>query len=255
MSRLAEEMQKAGTRDVNTSRLTARIPVIKFNYPYRVTHGSLKSHASSSPNTNGSANDDEGIQWIECDISMQNKLATLNTSLLLMCSSIDSRVRVLAAIIKHWTQLRDINDPERHTLSIYGYLIMILHFLMRCRGASNAQGHFSHGQPLLQNLQWMDPNWFATANILHRGTSAPSHRSNTSGYREVSAKLCHPQWPMHHSTEPNFVINTYFYRLSDQQSMSKLQRFFAGNNRTSVGMLFASFSSTMLTNSITKNLF
>ena len=37
MNQLAFRFTHAGIRDVNTDRLTARIPIVKFNYPYTRT--------------------------------------------------------------------------------------------------------------------------------------------------------------------------------------------------------------------------
>ncbi len=91
MAKLADKLAEVGMIDVDTSRLTARIPVVKFNC--RVEIGGSES-------------------IIECDISMQNPLACINTTLLQSYSTITPRVRILAAMIKRWAKRRDINDPS-----------------------------------------------------------------------------------------------------------------------------------------------
>ena len=35
MTKLAEKFTEAGMADVDTVRLTARIPIVKFNFPYK----------------------------------------------------------------------------------------------------------------------------------------------------------------------------------------------------------------------------
>ena len=90
MTALANELEEAGMVNVDTARLTARIAVIKFNCCVEI---------------NGSKS------MIECDISMQNPLAVINTALLHSYSVSTPSVRILAAIIKRWAKRRDINNP------------------------------------------------------------------------------------------------------------------------------------------------
>ena len=110
MAKLAETLEENGMKEVDTGRLTARIPVIKFYC--------LK------PLENGEGED----ALLECDLSMHNPLAVLNTSLLRTYAEINPVPRVLAGVIKRWAKARDINNPARHTLSSYGYILMLLHF-------------------------------------------------------------------------------------------------------------------------------
>jgi DNA polymerase sigma len=97
---------------------------------------------------------------ISCEISMQNQLALLDTCLLKTYSVLDPRIRVLASIIKLWAKRRGMNNPSHHTLSTYGYLIMMLHFLTfynNYNGLQNSSTHHKkHNVPLLPNLQWID---------------------------------------------------------------------------------------------------
>lgn len=66
---------------------------------------------------------------LDCDVTYYNPLAIQNTTLLRTYSLIDPRVRYLAYIIKHWAKKRHINNPADGTLSSYGYLLCLIHFL------------------------------------------------------------------------------------------------------------------------------
>lgn len=194
MTNLASKFTDAGMRDVNTERLTARIPIVKFDVPYN----------------------DKGKEiFVECDLSLQNPLALLNTSLLRTYATISPMTCVLASIIKRWAKSRDINNPSKHTLSSYGYVLMLIYFLKNARQ--------SDGKPILPNLQWLDPLWA-------QNTSTP--------YREIAAKPKSPQTLVEHPTLENYVVNSYFYRTG----LEGLQKYCADKNDPStIGILLASF--------------
>lgn len=202
MSILAQTLIDSGMKEVNTSRLSARIPIVMFEYPLQL--------------------DADNVLMLQCDISMQNPLACLNTALLKAYSSLDPRVCVLASIIKLWAKRRNINNPSHHTLSSYGYIIMLLHFLTKT-GALTAptptQNKPQPSQPVLPNLQWIDPRALSQ-----------------NCYRELPAKPMNPQFLLRHPTESDFIVNSYFLRPTD----SRLRQIFASNNR-SVGYLLTSF--------------
>ena len=67
---------------------------------------------------------------IQCDINFSAHLALHNTTLLRCYSHTDPRVRPLVLFIKHWAKTRCINTPYRGTLSSYGYVLMVLHYLV-----------------------------------------------------------------------------------------------------------------------------
>lgn len=194
MTNLATKFADAGMRDVNTERLTARIPIVKFNVPYS----------------------DNGTEiLVECDLSLQNPLALLNTSLLRTYATISPMTCVLASIIKRWAKSRDINNPSKHTLSSYGYVLMLTYFLKNARRGD--------GNPILPNLQWVDPQWA---------------QNPTTPYREIAAKPKSRQTLVEHPTLENYVVNSYFYR----DGLEGLQKYCAGNNGPStIGVLLASF--------------
>jgi terminal uridylyltransferase len=67
---------------------------------------------------------------IQCDINFSAHLAIHNTQLLRCYSHSDPRVKVMILFIKHWAKVRGINTPYRGTLSSYGYVLMVLHYLV-----------------------------------------------------------------------------------------------------------------------------
>lgn len=66
----------------------------------------------------------------QCDINFSAHLAMQNTLLLRCYSLTDPRVRPMVLFIKHWAKCRGINSGYRGTLSSYGYVLMVLHYLV-----------------------------------------------------------------------------------------------------------------------------
>jgi terminal uridylyltransferase len=81
---------------------------------------------------------------IQCDINFSNYVALHNTRLLRTYCLHDERVRRLGLIVKAWAKARKINTPYHGTLSSYGYILMLLHFLMNIASP-----------PVIPNLQIM----------------------------------------------------------------------------------------------------
>lgn len=67
---------------------------------------------------------------VQCDVNFSAHLALQNTMLLRCYSYVDPRVRPLVLFVKHWAKARGINTPYRGTLSSYGYVLMVLHYLV-----------------------------------------------------------------------------------------------------------------------------
>ncbi|KAM3511139.1 hypothetical protein MY11210_005190 [Beauveria gryllotalpidicola] len=67
---------------------------------------------------------------VQCDINFSAHLALENTNLLRCYAFTDTRVRPMVLFIKHWAKLRGINSGYRGTLSSYGYVLMVLHYLV-----------------------------------------------------------------------------------------------------------------------------
>jgi hypothetical protein len=220
MAKLAAYFETSGMKEVDTARLTARIPILMYHCPNPLAEGE----------------DDE--EFIECDLSMHNPLAVLNTALLRTYAEITPVTRVLASIIKRWAKARDINNPARHTLSSYGYIIMMVHFLTYHKRTGNglvspgapAGGDPLHRNPnaprplpLLPNLQWMDHTW----PNLPRGTP----------YREYPSL---PRRIIQHPFDKEKKVNSHFYKPNTPNDAAVLQAHFPGQD-LSLAILLASF--------------
>ena len=83
----------------------------------------------------------EGV-GIQCDINFSNHLALHNSHLLKCYASCDQRVRRMVLFVKAWSKKRKINTPYHGTLSSYGYVLMVLHYLVNIANP-----------PVLPNLQ------------------------------------------------------------------------------------------------------
>lgn len=66
---------------------------------------------------------------IQCDINFFNPLGLHNTQLLRCYSLCDDRVRPMVLFVKAWAKRRKINSSYSGTLSSYGYVLMVLHYL------------------------------------------------------------------------------------------------------------------------------
>lgn len=67
---------------------------------------------------------------IQCDINFSNQLALHNTQLLRCYSRCDPRVKSMVLFIKAWAKRRKVNSSRNGTLSSYGYVLMVLHYLV-----------------------------------------------------------------------------------------------------------------------------
>jgi len=83
----------------------------------------------------------EGV-GIQCDINFFNPLGLHNTQLLHCYALCDTRVTAMVLFVKAWAKRRKINSSYSGTLSSYGYVLMVLHYLVNV-----AQ------PPVLPNLQ------------------------------------------------------------------------------------------------------
>jgi len=214
MAQVAKLLEESGMEDVDVARLTARIPLIMFKFGF-----------------------DNGVGekiYIECDLSMQNPLACVNTSLLLSYSHVQPDVRVLAAVIKLWAKNRDINSPSKQTLSSYGFILMLLYFLTTheisddgsISSLFSGNGGTIKGKPIIPNLQWVDP-----AYILKPGPF----------YQELKNKPSSQNFATTHPMESSYSINTYFFELNNESFKKKVQDLFRPAHKDSLALILASF--------------
>ncbi|KAI4255653.1 MAG: hypothetical protein LQ352_002467 [Teloschistes flavicans] len=67
---------------------------------------------------------------VQCDINFSNRLALHNSAMLRCYNLCDSRIKPMVIFIKAWAKRRKINSPYHGTLSSYGYVLMVLHYLV-----------------------------------------------------------------------------------------------------------------------------
>lgn len=232
MAKLALYFEESGgMSSVDTSRLSARIPIIQY----------------TCPNPLQLVGEGEEQAQIECDLCIHNPLAVLNTAYLRSYAELTPVCRVLASIVKVWAKSRDINNPARHTLSSYGYIIMLLHFLTYHKRDGNGlvspvahpegnplyrDGRPQGEAPLLPNMHWMDPSWPRSLT-----QPPPISQPQYQAYREIAVL---PRRMIQHPLTEGKTVNTYFYRPSSDMDKAVLQHRFAGTD-LSLGILLASF--------------
>lgn len=73
---------------------------------------------------------------VQCDINFSNRLALHNSALLRCYSLCDPRVKPMVLFVKIWAKKRKINSPYHGTLSSYGYVLMVLHYLINVTNPS-----------------------------------------------------------------------------------------------------------------------
>lgn len=67
---------------------------------------------------------------IQCDINFANPLGIHNTHMLRCYALTDARVRPMVLFVKSWAKRRKINSSYSGTLSSYGWVLMVLHYLV-----------------------------------------------------------------------------------------------------------------------------
>nr|CCA23494.1 conserved hypothetical protein [Albugo laibachii Nc14] len=202
-------------QDIDTRRLGARVPIVMFKV---------------------SAFD------IECDLCMENALAHRNTALLRAYANVDPRVRLLAYIIKHFVKRRRMNCAAERTLSSYGYLLMLIHFLQQ------------QEPPLLPNLQTLPESWDGNPRCgCKRSSQTCPLRSPHCDLTERLDEMNLPSVQCYKSSTDRskgsivelVPVETYFFnpfaKNVDTHARLKLLEAFGGQNDATVGELFTRF--------------
>ncbi|XP_068166623.1 poly(A) RNA polymerase GLD2 isoform X2 [Antennarius striatus] len=70
---------------------------------------------------------------LEFDLNINNTVGIRNTFLLRSYAHADVRVRPIILVVKKWARHNQINDASKGTLSSYGLVLMILHYLQTVR--------------------------------------------------------------------------------------------------------------------------
>ena len=126
----------------------------------------------------------------------------------------DPRLRPLAYAIKRWARARRINCPGEGTLSSYGYLLLLIHFLQ------------SRQPPVLPCLQLLDPP-------ADSADALPPRPPRGSDAYKVS-----------HPTREATVCDTYFFQPRTVSEAERLRAYAppgSAPNTESLGELFAGF--------------
>jgi len=132
---------------------------------------------------------------IQCDINFENPLGIHNTQLLRCYSFSDPRVRPLVLFVKAWAKRRKINSSYSGTLSSYGWVLMVLHYLVNIAQPPVCPNLQSHWRPPasmtdIQGLEKMFKDttiagyvvrfWRNEDEILHAARSGQLTRNNMS---------------------------------------------------------------------------
>lgn len=134
--------------DVNLSKDTASNPApIDANAP---TDNSAETEAAQKPKREpwtrerkaGPLDFPKDGVGIQTDINFFNPLGIHNTQMLRCYSLCDPRVRPMVLFVKSWVKRRKINSSYSGTLSSYGFVLMVLHYLINIANP-----------PVLPNLQ------------------------------------------------------------------------------------------------------
>lgn len=115
----------------------------------------------SPPRTKQPALEFIGECGIQCDINFTNFVAVHNTKLLREYCQYDSRVAEIGTFVKTWAKIRDINTPYLGTLSSYGYILLVLHYLMNIVQPPVI--------PNLQQLAYTEDSWSPQPPTLFEG--------------------------------------------------------------------------------------
>ena len=129
---------------------------------------------------------------IQCDINFENPLAMYNTELLRLYSLCDPRVRPMVLFVKSWAKRRKINSAYSGTLSSYGYVLMILHFLINVTQPPvlpNLQHVFGAGDEARRDI-FVDRKTGAEYNVsFFRDEAHIRHLAATGGWTQNTEPL------------------------------------------------------------------
>lgn len=141
--RLAGEFLKRGF-EVDLL-IRTRVPILKIK-----TSSSEPGSRPGSPYVQDTLKEDLGEEpWpenISCDIGFKAHLGITNSYFFRTYNQCDPRFREMVLFVKQWSKNRDLNSPYFGTLSSYGYVLMVAHFLINVVQP-----------PVLPNLQLIPP--------------------------------------------------------------------------------------------------
>jgi terminal uridylyltransferase len=151
---------------------------------------------------------------IQCDINFSANLALHNTLLLRCYSHSDPRVKQIILFIKHWAKVRGINVPYRGSLSSYGYVLMVLHYLVNI-----AQPFVC---PNLQHLRRDPPAYLPPAEIEAQTTC--QGRDVRFWRNETEIKALSAQGSLNHNNDSvGVLLRGFFEYFAQGGQMSTVQ--------------------------------
>ncbi|KAH7171528.1 hypothetical protein EDB81DRAFT_637584 [Dactylonectria macrodidyma] len=137
---------------------------------------------------------------VQCDINFSAHLALQNTLLLRCYSHTDPRVRPMVLFVKHWAKIRGINSGYRGTLSSYGYVLMVLHYLVNV-----AQPFVSPNLQQLAPERPPNPTPAEMENIIYRGHNVEFWR-----YEEDILRLASTNQLTHNTDTLGHLLRGFF---------------------------------------------
>ncbi|EGX52268.1 hypothetical protein AOL_s00043g57 [Orbilia oligospora ATCC 24927] len=142
--RLANEFLKRGF-EVDLL-IRTRVPILKIKTPSN-DPGSRPGSPSAQDALKEDLDEEPWPENISCDIGFKAHLGITNSYFFRTYSQCDSRFREMVLFVKQWSKNRDLNSPYFGTLSSYGYVLMVAHFLINIVKP-----------PVLPNLQLIPPD-------------------------------------------------------------------------------------------------
>ncbi|TEY86412.1 hypothetical protein BOTCAL_0009g00390 [Botryotinia calthae] len=151
---------------------------------------------------------------IQCDINFSNHLALHNTLLLRLYSICDPRVKIVVLFVKHWAKTRGINTPYRGTLGSYGYVLMVLHYLMNI-----AQ------PPVLPNLQHMNKEPPAHLSSAEKEAQTTCDGQDVRFWRNEAEirSLAERKMLTHNHDSVGMLLRGFFEYFAQSQQMTTVQ--------------------------------
>ncbi|KAI9681522.1 MAG: hypothetical protein M1817_002806 [Caeruleum heppii] len=169
---------------------------------------------------------------IQCDVNFSNLLALENTLLLRCYDHCDPRVRAMVIFVKAWAKRRQINSPYHGTLSSYGYVLMVLHFLVNIASP-----------PIAPNLQlaWKPPRSGSWTSALPSETSCEGYDIRFWRNEDEIKRLAEQGMLTHNRQSLGSLLRGFFDYFARQGPNAICHGFFWGRDvlslRTQGGLL------------------
>lgn len=188
--------------NLDSSRLTARIPILKFDVNVNV----------NVPKSNDNSNEHgKHVHVVQVDLSPSNTLAQINTKLL-HTYSLHPMASAIMLLLKRLVRKHNVNNPSEGSLSTYAYVLMVIHYLQTVNIL-----------PDLQSLAYLRQN-----DVHGNICNAQIVRPNTP-----------PHVPLQHPHSPHYVCNVYFLCPNNRVEYDALMKLYGSNvSASDVGFHF-----------------